>query len=83
MYLTGNDVSSSGGGILMLYDSTTEALTSLGHTLNFIYSWIQYIEKKYLWRTTMNSDKINKFFKKSPVTITEPYPGDYINKGQK
>ena len=38
---TGNDDASSGGGRLFPDESSTEALPTLGHILNFIESWLQ------------------------------------------
>ena len=38
---TGNGDTSSGGGRPLPCKSTTEALTSIVHTLNFIDSWLQ------------------------------------------
>ena len=40
-HTTGNEDASSCGGILIIYGSTTDAIKSLSHTLNFIDSWLQ------------------------------------------
>ena len=45
---TVNDDAISVGGILLTDLSTTEAITSLGHTLNFIESWIQSFKKTFI-----------------------------------
>ena len=37
----------SGGGILMPDGSTRDAIKPLGHTINFIYSWLQSFEETF------------------------------------
>ena len=47
LYQTGNENSSSGGDRLLTDASKTDALKSLGYTLNLIYSWLQSFKNNY------------------------------------
>ena len=54
--------------------STTYSLVLLGHTLNFIDSWIQSFEGNCYNETMMYRDKIGGLFKKITFIIPEPKP---------
>ena len=66
--------SSISGGIPLTDGSTTDVLKSLGHTLNFIQSWIQSFEANYSQQKHIYKEKISETFKKIPVNIPEPKP---------
>ena len=63
------DSASSGGVILMKNGSTQYTLILIGHTLNFIDSWLQSFEGKYYKQTMIYRDKTSDFFNKVNVTI--------------
>ena len=50
----GNDDAIIGGDRTLPGGSTTDALNSLGHTLNFIYSWLQPLKHNYYQKTMTN-----------------------------
>ena len=50
-----HDYGSSGGGLPLPLNSTTEALVSLIPTIDFIGCWLQGLEHNLLQRANMNS----------------------------
>ena len=53
-------------------NSTTEALFSLGATIDFIYFWIKCVGHNYLARSNMYIETMHDFFNKTPVQLTKP-----------
>ena len=62
------DGSSSGGNYLQS-NSTTEALVSLGSTINFICFWLQGLEQNSLERSNMFFENMKNMFQKIPVEL--------------
>ena len=75
---TGNNDKSRGGEKILTDESTIDAITSRGNTMEFIDSWIKSFENNYLHKTTMYTNKMNRA--KIPVLIPEPHSDNYKKK---
>ena len=60
------------GDRLIPKNATTEALESLGATLNFIYVWLKPFEANYEVRSVIYNKAMKQMFKQIPTTIYKP-----------
>ena len=54
----------SGGGNTLPSNSSTEALSSIGETIGFIYFWLKFVDRNYLSRSNMFIETMQYFFLK-------------------
>ena len=63
---------SSGGGNVLTPNATTEALVSLGETIDFINFWLKYFDHTFLACSNMYIETMQYLFQKVPVQLSKP-----------